>query len=123
MRIPSLILRIYLDAEEHIGHGKIELLENIRSRGSISAAGRATNMVVPARVGSCGPDESGLRVCRGRYAGGRQARRRRRSHPLWFVACGALPKALFEQFSTIVRLVGEFVSLAGAAKGGNVLDG
>ena len=44
MRIPSLILRIYLDAEGHIGHGKIELLENIRSCGSISAAGRAMNM-------------------------------------------------------------------------------
>jgi molybdate transport system regulatory protein len=42
--IPSLILRIYLDAQEHIGHGKIELLENIRSCGSISAAGRAMNM-------------------------------------------------------------------------------
>ena len=40
----SLILRIYLDAQEHIGHGKIELLENIRSCGSISAAGRAMNM-------------------------------------------------------------------------------
>src|SRR6516165_422197 len=44
MRIPSLILRIYLDAEGHIGHGKIQLLENIRSCGSISAAGRAMNM-------------------------------------------------------------------------------
>jgi molybdate transport system regulatory protein len=38
-----LSLRIYLD-EGHIGHGKIELLENIRSCGSISAAGRAMNM-------------------------------------------------------------------------------
>ena len=40
---PTLSLRIYLD-EGHIGHGKIELLENIRSCGSISAAGRAMNM-------------------------------------------------------------------------------
>jgi molybdate transport system regulatory protein len=39
-----LSLRIYLDAQGHIGHGKIELLENIRSCGSISAAGRAMNM-------------------------------------------------------------------------------
>jgi molybdate transport system regulatory protein len=38
-----LSLRIYLD-EGHIGHGKIELLENIRSCGSISAAARAMNM-------------------------------------------------------------------------------
>ena len=44
MRIPSLILRIYLDVEGHIGHGKIELLENIRSCESISVAGRAMNM-------------------------------------------------------------------------------
>jgi molybdate transport system regulatory protein len=41
---PSLSLRIYLDAQGHIGHGKIELLENISSCGSISAAGRAMNM-------------------------------------------------------------------------------
>ena len=40
---PTLSLRIYLD-EGHIGHGKIELLENIRSCGSISAAARAMNM-------------------------------------------------------------------------------
>jgi molybdate transport system regulatory protein len=39
----SLSLRIYLD-EGHIGHGKIELLENIRSCESISAAGRAMSM-------------------------------------------------------------------------------
>ena len=45
MRIPSLILRIYLDVEGHIGHGKIELLENIRSCGSISVAGRAMNIL------------------------------------------------------------------------------
>ena len=39
-----MILRIYLDVEGHIGHGKIELLENIRSCESISVAGRAMNM-------------------------------------------------------------------------------
>jgi molybdate transport system regulatory protein len=33
-----------MDTEGHIGHGKIELLENIRDCGSISAAGRAMGM-------------------------------------------------------------------------------
>ena len=42
--LPSLILRIHLVTQEHIGHGRIELLENIRCCGSISAAGRAMNM-------------------------------------------------------------------------------
>jgi molybdate transport system regulatory protein len=39
-----LSLRIDLDTQGRIGPGKIQLLENIRSCGSISAAGRAMNM-------------------------------------------------------------------------------
>jgi molybdate transport system regulatory protein len=39
-----LSLRIDLDAQGRIGPGKIQLLENIRSCGSISAAGRAMNI-------------------------------------------------------------------------------
>jgi molybdate transport system regulatory protein len=42
--LPSLSLRIDLDREGRIGPGKIELLENIRKLGSISAAGRAMDM-------------------------------------------------------------------------------
>jgi len=42
--IPSLRLRIDLDTEGRIGPGKIQLLENIRACGSISAAGRAMDM-------------------------------------------------------------------------------
>jgi molybdate transport system regulatory protein len=42
--LPHLSLRIDLDSEERIGPGKIRLLENIRDRGSISAAGRAMDM-------------------------------------------------------------------------------
>src|ERR1700753_504740 len=42
--LPSLSVRIDLDAEGRIGPGKILLLENINSCGSISAAGRAMNM-------------------------------------------------------------------------------
>ncbi|MGJ4860457.1 winged helix-turn-helix domain-containing protein [Labrys sp. La1] len=42
--MPSLSLRIDLDPEGRIGPGKIELLENIASLGSISAAGRAMGM-------------------------------------------------------------------------------
>jgi molybdate transport system regulatory protein len=42
--LPSLSVRIDLDSEGRIGPGKIELLENIRSCGSISAAGRAMEM-------------------------------------------------------------------------------
>ena len=42
--LPSLSLRIDLDTEGRIGPGKIQLLENIRECGSISAAGRAMNM-------------------------------------------------------------------------------
>ena len=41
---PSLSIRIDLDTEGRIGPGKIQLLENIQARGSISAAGRAMNM-------------------------------------------------------------------------------
>ncbi len=41
---PSLSVRIDLDAEDRIGPGKIQLLENIRECGSISAAGRAMDM-------------------------------------------------------------------------------
>ena len=42
--LPSLSVRIDLDAEGRIGPGKIQLLENIRECGSISAAGRAMDM-------------------------------------------------------------------------------
>ena len=42
--LPSLSVRIDLDAEGRIVPGKIQLLENIRSCGSISAAGRAMDM-------------------------------------------------------------------------------
>src|SRR5271170_1752469 len=42
--LPTLNVRIDLDTEARIGPGKIHLLENIRSCGSISAAGRAMNM-------------------------------------------------------------------------------
>jgi molybdate transport system regulatory protein len=41
---PSLRIRVVMDPEGHIGHGKIELLENISACGSISAAGRAMGM-------------------------------------------------------------------------------
>jgi len=42
--IPSLSVRIDLDPEGRIGPGKIQLLENIKANGSISAAGRAMDM-------------------------------------------------------------------------------
>jgi molybdate transport system regulatory protein len=42
--LPSLSVRIDLDAEGRIGPGKIQLLENIQACGSISAAGRAMDM-------------------------------------------------------------------------------
>src|ERR1700675_2125776 len=42
--LPSLSVRIDLDTEGRIGPGKIQLLENIRKLGSISAAGRAMDM-------------------------------------------------------------------------------
>jgi molybdate transport system regulatory protein len=42
--LPLLSVRIDLEPEGRIGPGKIELLENIRKCGSISAAGRAMEM-------------------------------------------------------------------------------
>jgi molybdate transport system regulatory protein len=42
--LPCLSVRIDLDSEGRIGPGKIQLLENIRELGSISAAGRAMDM-------------------------------------------------------------------------------
>ena len=42
--LPSLSVRIDLDADARIGPGKIQLLENIHTCGSISAAGRAMDM-------------------------------------------------------------------------------
>ena len=42
--LPSLSVRIDLDANARIGPGKIQLLENIQTCGSISAAGRAMEM-------------------------------------------------------------------------------
>jgi molybdate transport system regulatory protein len=42
--LPSLSVRIDLDSEGRIGPGKIQLLENIHTCGSISAAGRAMAM-------------------------------------------------------------------------------
>src|SRR6266446_6407133 len=42
--LPSLSVRIDLDAGSRIGPGKIHLLENIHACGSISAAGRAMDM-------------------------------------------------------------------------------
>jgi molybdate transport system regulatory protein len=42
--LPQLSVRIDLDAKGRIGPGKIQLLENIREHGSISAAGRAMDM-------------------------------------------------------------------------------
>jgi len=42
--LPSLSVRIDLDSDSRIGPGKIQLLEQIASCGSISAAGRAMDM-------------------------------------------------------------------------------
>ena len=42
--LPQISVRIDLDPEGRIGPGKIQLLENIRRHGSISAAGRAMDM-------------------------------------------------------------------------------
>jgi molybdate transport system regulatory protein len=42
--LPALSVRIDLDTEGRIGPGKIQLLENIHTCGSISAAGRAMEM-------------------------------------------------------------------------------
>jgi molybdate transport system regulatory protein len=44
MQLPSLKIRIELDAEGRIGPGKIRLLEAINTCGSISAASRLMNM-------------------------------------------------------------------------------
>ena len=42
--LPSLSVRIDIDAAGRIGPGKIQLLETIQRSGSISAAGRAMDM-------------------------------------------------------------------------------
>jgi molybdate transport system regulatory protein len=42
--LPTLSIRIDLDTDGRNGPGKIQLLETIRTCGSISAAGRAMNM-------------------------------------------------------------------------------
>jgi molybdate transport system regulatory protein len=42
--MPVLNVRIDVEAKGRIGRGKIQLLENIHTCGSISAAGRAMNM-------------------------------------------------------------------------------
>ena len=42
--LPSLSVRIDLAGDARIGPGKIQLLENIKACGSISAAGRAMDM-------------------------------------------------------------------------------
>jgi hypothetical protein len=42
--LPSLSIRLDLDADCRIGPGKIQLLEQIHACGSISAAGRAMQM-------------------------------------------------------------------------------
>jgi molybdate transport repressor ModE-like protein len=42
--VGAMYVRIDLDTEARIGPGKIQLLENIRACGSISAAGRAMGM-------------------------------------------------------------------------------
>src|ERR1700751_1153371 len=42
--LPSISVRIDLDAEDRIGPGKIQLLEQIQECGSISGAGRAMDM-------------------------------------------------------------------------------
>jgi molybdate transport system regulatory protein len=42
--LPTLSVRIDLDTGSRIGPGRIQLLENIREFGSISAAGRAMDM-------------------------------------------------------------------------------
>ena len=42
--LPTLSIRIDLDAEGRLGPGKVQLLETIHACGSISAAGRVMNM-------------------------------------------------------------------------------
>ncbi|MFG1425415.1 winged helix-turn-helix domain-containing protein [Roseixanthobacter glucoisosaccharinicivorans] len=41
---PKLIMRIDFPPEDRLGRGKIELLEQIRSEGSITSAGRAMGL-------------------------------------------------------------------------------
>lgn len=42
--MPSITLRIRFEPQGHIGHGKVELLEQIAAFGSISAAARRMEM-------------------------------------------------------------------------------
>jgi len=42
--VPSITLRIRFEPQGHIGHGKVELLEQIAAFGSISAGARQMNM-------------------------------------------------------------------------------
>ncbi|ODT08973.1 MAG: LysR family transcriptional regulator [Mesorhizobium sp. SCN 65-20] len=42
--MPSLTLRLYLDPTGRLGHGKVDLLEQIAATGSISAAARSMEM-------------------------------------------------------------------------------
>ena len=42
--MPTITLRIKFEPKGHIGHGKIELLEQIAAFGSISAGARRLNM-------------------------------------------------------------------------------
>ena len=42
--MPTITLRIKFEPKGHIGHGKIELLEQIAAFGSISAGARKMNM-------------------------------------------------------------------------------
>jgi molybdate transport system regulatory protein len=46
--LPQLSVRIDLDSEDRIGPGKIQLLEKIRERGSISAAAMPRSSRRPA---------------------------------------------------------------------------
>jgi molybdate transport system regulatory protein len=89
--LPSLSIRIDLD-EGRIGPGKVQLLENIRSCGSISAAGRAMNMSYKRAWDLM--DEIN-RICKrtaverwdgGKHGGGRDA------HTVWRVSGCALSK-------------------------------
>ena len=42
--MPSITLRIRFEPHGHVGHGKVELLEQIAALGSISAGARAMEM-------------------------------------------------------------------------------
>ena len=89
--LPSLSVRIDLDPEGRIGPGKIQLLENIKANGSISAAGRAMDMRTSA-PGIWSTNQPHLRPCRRRAADRRQEWRRRRPDAVRPVARRALPK-------------------------------